>query len=520
MSPQEVTSIVIREKPKNVGKKNKAKAPPPKVLKQEFNAKMKQHLNKEVSKVDKKIKGSISKSSPGIKPIMMDILLGLTVPKEYPVVRWSSMFSQKASALANPFSVIVSSWGQASQTNNMLAVTDSLACLFRCPERHSIIYSQSTLLKSYNVYFAGGAGGVPATTATLVLPANSPKTAMSVYASATSTYAPHGSTLYAGSVSGSEQRFLWCDAYDTYSVTVTPTFTGNLQMISDTYYTGSGYVNAGLGQIFAVTTGTPFVAIVKNSSGGTPNLTPGYYGLAFACPAGGSITLTSGVISGTGASFGHRAIPNFDVNAASCEGTRILAASLMYTNTAAQLNLGGDIVMTQTDKGDNWMNYISTDLFTTVANLSSSHPMNLSHGGYGWLRPTETADFEYKTHLEYDSAGRLRDSAYPIDEQGSFMIMVTSCPDPLGAIGYYTIAPGIEYLTNDTYRDVEFASVHYRVYEEAINYLKCLQQFNENPLHISDLWREIKNTISGAIKGFIDYGLPVAKTALSIAALM
>jgi len=136
------------------------------------------------------------------------------------------------------------------------------------------------------------------------------------------------------------------------------------------------------------------------------------------------------------------------------------------------------------------------------------------------LKPTETEDFDYINNLDFDANGNLRDSTYPIDQQRSFLIIVGNCAAPAGCLGLYTVACGIEYLTSDTWRETEKAVVDHLIYDNAINIMKDLVQFHENPLHLSDLWKGIKTTVGKVVKGVVDYGLPIAKMVKTVAGLI
>jgi len=480
-----------------------------------------------VSKVErKKVKNTITQavqktlstgSAGGYKEkIIGDILMGLACPKGYPVVRWASQFSQKKSAIAHPFFVQNANYGQVGGTYPQLAQAEFVGIIFRNPERNSILYDQNPTgaQKSYAVQMQGGGGAAPSGSASWQLLPDDKRAVITPYAISQNPYAPHGPTLFAGTVRGSAERLLWCDAGDVYSINL-QTDTNGAVTVGGDIYTNTGHSVTQQSVIFIA--GSPQTLTIK-AAGGTLG---GYYGLSLLVPTTGmTVTINQLTIVGTGASFGHQPLPNFAANAPSVDGCRVLASSLMFTNTASVLNLGGEIAGYQTAEGDHWMNYPNTNsTFKTVSNLSDAVVMNMSHGMYGFLKPTEVEDFDYQNHLTYNAANVLIDSTYSIDEAGSFLIIVGDCAVAAGCLGYYSVDCGLEYLTDDTWRDTAKADVDYRVYDEAVNRLKYLDQFHENPLHLSDLWSGIKKVATDIGKGIMDYGIPIAKVVKSVASM-
>jgi hypothetical protein len=219
--------------------------------------------------------------------------------------------------------------------------------------------------------------------------------------------------------------------------------------------------------------------------------------------------------------FCHLPLANFSLNYQSVIGARILGSSLMFTNTAAVLNLGGEISGYQTAQNEQWMNYVNTNsVFSLVSSLPDAETKNMSQGMFGFIKPTQTEDFDYKTHLVLDIAGNIISSSYPIDAPGSFLVMVGNCTTPAGCLGYTTMCNSIEYLTKDVWRETDYARTSEADYQAALNVIKTLEQFHENPLHLSELWSGIKKAVGDIAGGFIKYGVPIIQTAQTIAKLL
>jgi hypothetical protein len=186
----------------------------------------------------------------------------------------------------------------------------------------------------------------------------------------------------------------------------------------------------------------------------------------------------------------------------------------MFTNTAAELNLGGTIAAVQTGEADHWLDYLSTGgVLGTISKQIDSKIMNMSNGMYGFLKPTGPEDFHYKEDIDLNASGIMVDSTYSIDKPGSFLIMCPNCPTAAGCSGYYTISYAIEYITPDPWREVEYATVNEIEFGNALNQIRLLPQFHENPLHLSDLWEGIKSVGSTILNGVKEYG-PMVLTAV------
>lgn len=447
-------------------------------------------------------------------PSDMRIAGSIALPVTFPACRWASEFSQKHSAVANPFAITVSDFGAAPSADPMLSANESLSFLFRSPERNSIIYLQNTAgaLFSYTGRLIGGGGSAPSSSATyLTLPNVSRQLSFTQFVAST-PFQPHGPILFPGSVTGSNGRFVWCNINDSLDVTTTVSNTGVVEFGGD-YYGPNGLV-PGYTEIQTpiLTTGVPSVINIKPSG-----FQAGYYSVSILTPIANAVTVTARV-SGGGAVFAHLPLPGYASNYTAAEGCRILGASMMLTNTAPMLNLGGTVTAVQTDVGDDWQDFVSaTSSLSLISRLSDSKTLNTSHGMYGFLKPTDPTDFNYQSHLKVNAAGVIIDSSYPIDLPGSFMVMCVNVPGGgAGAAGYYTVNASVEYLTEDVWRHTDVPNCSADEYRRALIQLKYIDQFHENPLHVKEIWESIKKGASTVAGAALKYG----PTALKLAALL
>jgi hypothetical protein len=441
------------------------------------------------------------------------ITMSVAAPGSVPPQRWSSQFSQKKSAIATPFAILTPTFGQSSGSYPQALQAECPAFLFRRPERAAIIYDQNSASapKQYVGQMLGGGGAPPNSTSTYVVDGYARRDIVVPNYNANLAYAPHGPVLYCGSVTDVNGRFAWCDLGDTLSVTVQSNTTGTLVVGCD-YFGVNGFSQSFVEIAQAVVAGTPITVTLKN---GSANL-QGYYSLYLRTTAAAIqvVMLSTLQIAGSGSCFAHLSLPYFSSNIGSTLGTRITGASLMFSNTAAELNLGGTISAVQTGLADHWQDYLSTaGTLSSVSKQIDSKTMNMKDGMYGFLKPTCPDDFNYLEDIDLNANGVVVDSTYPLDKTGSFLVMVPNCPTPAGCSGYFTISFGIEYITPDPWREVAYATVNEREFAAALDRIRLLPQFHENPLHLGELWEGIKSVGRGLMDGVKEYG-PLVLTAV------
>jgi hypothetical protein len=489
-----------------------------KVVKKEAKKETKKVLNELIAP---KVSKANVKMNSAFGALVEDIALSLAVPGVREAYRWSSAFSVKRTAAAKPFEIVTPAFGQATGNYPQLGLSEAVGILFRNPLRTTIIYDQnpSVVTKTYGVYMRGGAGASPATAQSFILNVGDRRYVTTPYAVSTgSTFSPHGPVLYAGACTGSNGRFLWCDKGDTYVINATLNFTAQLTVGVD-YFGSQGLVTSYKETVQTFTSGTPANITLKDVTDGA-----GYYSV-YLIDSGLSsnitLTINSLTISGNGSSLGHRALPGFGTNFAAQLGTRILGQSLMFTNTAPMLNLGGTVCGFQAGDSEHWLDYISTtSTFSQCSKVADSVSMNASKGMYGFMKPIQPSDFEFQNYVDLDSSGAIEDCYYPIDDVKSFLVVVLTIPVAAGCAGYFTSRYSIEYLTEDTWRETEYSTVPEQAYSEALNLLRRIDQFHENPLHWSDIWNGIKKAVSTVARAVTTYGPMAMNIAKTVGALV
>lgn len=492
MNQQKKTKATKQNNAQNNTQKKKQKLPTPKVRAQR----------------------SKPQEASGMKAAVDAVAMFLCAPGEQGVqsFRWASEFSQNDTAIAEPFRIVEPSFGNlTSGTNPYFDKNQGLGILFRGVECAAILYDQnpdstnhtySPVVRLNDGTIAPGTlnGGsafvvnIPGETAVKII---------TPYAKAVSAYAPHGPILYAGAVTGTNQRFLWVDEGDVITVNAGDGVVGDVTWILDRY-DATGFNEYAL-SAFVTYAGSDIITTIKNA--GDPQ---GYY--ALRCNNEGAANMVMKIndiaIGGSGCVMSHLPLPDLEKNLARETGVRVTALSMMYSNTSAVLELGGNISGYQFGPKDDWLDLLTNDVATLIHTKRGSTTIDIRRGLHGYLKPTQPRDFELLSCTELDDLGNLVDSFYSLDNRGAFLAFALTVPAGTFANqGYFTFRYGIEYLTSDTWASIASSEMPDEVFKEALGKLKTLDQFHENPLHIKELWAKIK---SGAKKviGFISRNGP------------
>ncbi len=432
------------------------------------------------------------------------------------VYRWADGFSAKRTALAHPYQTVVPSFGQAPATYGMIGQFEQLVVATRNPFCSLISYDQNSTGKvgTYLGYARGGGTGSPTVAPAFILDNGVDADVQVVYALPQTVYTPHGPALFAGSVSQVPKgRFLWFDVGTTYSVTVTSSQTGKVSVMCD-YWGPNGFAANYVDQGIALTAGTPQIFNLK--AAGDPS---GYYSLRVRNETGVdnvTLTVSSITLSVTSSVFCHLAAPSLWSTIGSIKTLRVLAHSLKITDTAAYISRSGRIIARQFENGTNWQTYIQADSWSHIALESDYDDFEAATGCFGFLKPTQPSDlslFEY--HIINDQY-QIVDCFYPIDKSLAGLVMCTKVADAASASFKLVDKINLEFETVNQFYDTEVAQADYRAFNDAINLIREVPQFHENPLHMGEILSKIGNFIRGAAEGFIKYAPLVTKVASAL----
>jgi hypothetical protein len=496
----------------------------------------KMKVKKETNKVKQMVH---SNTGAGAHQNLLEMLMcTLTLPGVETTQRWSSPFSSKKTAVAEPYSIVPSNWGQVPTSTSsayyqQMIQGETALFLFRNPLRAAIFYDQNGggAQTSYQAQFDGPTG--TSNSLQLTQLGNIPLTVAPEisYLNGTTAYIPHGSKLFCGAVTNHSGSYIWLDATQTIRVTVSCSSTTlgsnpvGVQLVLDQYGPEGFALEAYSGNIILNNTSPQTLTI--NSSFGNPTNVQygGYYAPRFiiSCNNGASNAANAVLFTNLRAEdyvqggppvngvshFCHLSLPYLSSNAASTRGIRITGLSAMYTNTSAEIQLGGTISGYQSGTDDNWLNYIAQNgqpSLQLVSSAQDSVTLNASRGMYGFMKPTDERDFEFKDDLVVDIGGNICDTSYLLDSQDSFVVMIVNNPNPTGCSGYYTFRYAIEYLTSDPWRSTGVSLIDESLSSQAIARIRDIEQFYENTTHWSDIFDKVKSVVSSVAQAAVKYG--------------
>lgn len=463
--------------------------------------------------------------NPEIVQEARDAAMMIACPGFSETKRWSSIYSQKKTAVAAPFQIISSNFGIVGGNNpGYLLASDCLAFAFRSAERAAIIYDQNSAgtAFSYLANFAGFNNSFsvdrPAEVVSDSVWVHVGDISMPVpliTLNAIDDYAPHGPLLFTGSVGNSRGQFVYLNQGDSFSGTLNATVNCTFDWQVDVWdgslrsavYANSLSLVAGsdtaISMILAAPTNGYYSVLCKQST--SASTVPVYF--------------TAFTLTGTGSCFCHLTQHDLNKLTSVTDGNRILGTSLMYTNTSNQLNRGGQIASVQTGDDTCWLDYVSSaGSFSNVSSTVDSVTMDATNGMYAFLKPTQPSDFNFQDYYQVDQTGNICASQYPIDRPGSYLAMAINIPDAAGCLGLWTHRASTEFITETTWFSVGKAKTSAEHQDKALMIIRDLEQFHENPSHISDLFSKIGSFIKSAAEGVVKYAplaFQVGKTIAS-----
>lgn len=282
----------------------------------------------------------------------------------------------------------------------------------------------------------------------------------------------HGESLFPGADDSRERYYWWCNEGDTFILELQAALTGNFSS-AEVYRWGDAFGND------AEPVGTP----VTNFGLGVTNLTvgiltAGYYTFTLFSPitamVGFSGTYRVKINRNFGSAlmgWGQRGSPNIESNFTAALDIRHVAASLMYTNTSAVLNRDGYAVAKQMQEDVLWTEVagaLGSDPMSVIAQYKDIYSVELVEGIYGYLRPVNFKDFDLFSaqHIYVNSASTINSACFQLNNDSEYLAIVVSAAT--GRQGYWTVVDGLEYSTNDQWRNTHIPLVRPGAWEEAL----------------------------------------------------
>lgn len=299
-------------------------------------------------------------------------------------------------------------------------------------------------------------------------------------ASTSSTFFhPHGPVLYPGQALGRKAIYMDIGAVITWTQSV-----GSSSMELLTYlWDGMNFNLVGTKISFAAST-----AVFTVTAG---TYSQGYYAFAVQDTSATANHL-SAILTGNGDVFGHRSIPQVEGQLINLQQSRVLANSLLISNTASAMNVEGSVWAAQFPGSELWYNRQTSASIGLARDLYDGRAAT---GVYGWLKPYKTSDFDYRAVISQNGS-IVTNSSFPLDNSSPFIVMTvntvstgTTWP---GLDLLLTQAMAIEFVTQSQWYENELPMMTTLARIQAIDKLEAVPQFSENPTHLENIWESIK----------------------------
>lgn len=323
-------------------------------------------------------------------------------------------------------------------------------------------------------------------------------------------FQPHGPTLYAADAD--DAKVVYLDGTTAHPTIVTFTaMLGTTFKAADTitYRNWNGSAWRAVSTVTRTTT-TTFVISINGS---------GYFGFWFGSntpdPPANSVTI-SAQFDISCACMGFHPLPHFDDIAASIEGIRVNAASLMITPHPALLYEGGQCAGVQLPAGVDWQDmFTNNDPFTTISEDANAVVMPLKGGLFGFHKPTDATDFQLTTPVTVRGT-EIWAYSNPVSPPGGWLVVAASVGLVDGAypsgLCYVSACYGVEFRSLNVWFTTLPPQHTVEAFDTALRILRDVPQWHENPTHIRDIMKAI------ATKGRV--ALRLAPSILKVLAML
>jgi len=410
------------------------------------------------------------------------IVASICLPDEYAPVRIRDAYSAVPTAVAKATEESKASWSTAT-VDTLLPATDMVIFYFRNSLRHWIKFNHNpgALVQAYSWKFDASAANPS------LFPLVGPLGVYELepsYADGAVGFQPHGARLPAGIDKG--HKYIWVDATAASNATINIVLTnapaadtGNLQVVR--WIDGRR----------VVTQTTPFVPAQAAYSFNIP--ANGYYSIVINQLSGAVnfASCTVGMSSGAPC-WEHHMLTGYNINIAKVQSYAITAGCVLWRNTASFENAQGDMGSVQIGNGVGWETVAGSGSYSGIA---SAFPNNWKSrfcpkGMYGFLKPEDAEDLAMVSDVDL-SPGGFSSMAFPLDDRAPFLCFAASVVPTAGRETTLRFATHIQYQTNDTWADVRQPDSTRQDWENALTVVTSVEQFHDNPVHITDILASI-----------------------------
>lgn len=451
-----------------------------------------------------------------INGVEAQIIKAIAAPYDSLPTRMSTEYTDEPTAVIRCRTDFDANW---NLTTDPLALDASqmAAFLFRSAGRAMIVYDANPSAQAtfYQAVLRGTYDGVIATSEVAQAYDIEVHNVEIVRLDATLPYQPHGPNQSVG-LDSAGNNYFWMDKTDSLTIMCNSSFLGTNKLNFTVYsYNYDDDTKGKIVQSGSWVTGSTDPITFEPSS----YAEAGYYTVDFEFSAIGGDSAIFQMFLGSpdGSHWAHKPLPHYTDIVAASGSIRVVGASMMYTNTADQLTRGGKLAMAQYGGSKSW-----TELITTFDNFADvqtgTRSVDAVNGVYGFLKPSGTADFEWDQDTVYKQNNLFL--RFQLRTAQSFLGVMLDVSNPSGRQGVWKMGFGCEMQTQNSVFIVAPPRATIFQFQGAMEKLKKIPQWHENPSHLSDIFNAIKSGAGKLVKGIMTYGPMIMKVASTIGEFM
>lgn len=432
----------------------------------------------------KRLRDAISQIS---KSEAAAVTAALALPGETNPIRMRDEYSAAKTAVAAPFSKTKLNWASTAGLGKQLPDEVTGFFIFRDVLRNVVIYQRNPTNQPWayiwiRAFLTASLAGDTVFQSTVQGMDCNPMAAYPSDDTTTYPYRPHGNMLFGGKAE--DNRFIWIDSV-----------TGALSACT-IVYGGDPGTFAGAIDLIRWDNDKEVIVSSTNTVAGTSSYaiavpSSGYYRLHVCSLNENNFQVT---VTGTCACWEHHYLPGFWDNAKKITSIRMLALSFLLKNQASPLNKQGNCVAVQIGKGENWTKFAqpgatNNTFYDTLLSRGGGKDMLLMNGMYGFLKPSDNSNLEMKTPIVLDNL--ITQTQFDLCNNADYIAFAANCTTADGRDCYFNMDAHVEYTTGDTWTDISPPTALPESWEAGIEALASMEQFYENPVHISSIFKSI-----------------------------
>jgi len=402
----------------------------------------------------------------------------LVFPDTTDPIRYNNDVSSQPTACKTLSQDFKLNWASATVDRNLPA-TEVMVFLFRECARAVVFYDNNPGNLLFTYAMAGSYACNPGGVAFAALPP---------FATASSAYIPHGTTLYPAMADG--YAGWWCDNDGVGNSHLQVTFNLPATLVG-------GYIQwmQWNGQGWAVAEQTALVNGTATYNGTVVGTGGAYMHARITNASTATATqYTLSLVSTTACSvWCHRPVSNLDTLLNIVQGVRTLTASVLWNNYSSELDESGKTVAVSCPPGLPWSTIASSQ--SNLTSLAGYKSLLAKQGYYGFLRIDDTADldFDLDVGIRPFRASTQGFATYDLRSSKSYIAVCMSVASTSARDTSITVTHAVEYRTTSKIQEVRKPYIPGVEGYSAYEWSQAIQKLADIPQHnvSSVTWRQI-----------------------------